>query len=389
MKKIILILLVILISLSGVSIAASSDAVIYYNEACGMCQGYLGDMKAQLSKNGVDSIIVKDYVNLKEYRKELLGINDRHGIPPTLQAHMVTIVDDKYFFEGHVPLSLVDEALSQETPILLYQDKMDKGDYYLAWGFRGDAKKYEIDLPLSEYLGWFEQNKESLNPPEIREEYTFKKLFPIVLTTGLLAGIHPCTIAVLLFFLAFMFTIQATRLKTFKIGLSYILGIFAAFTLIGLGIFKAIIFTKPHFFAKLAGIAVIILGLFNIYQYFFKTKINLGLPKASKKKVAELVQKSSVPASFVLGLLVGTCSFGCTAGIYFSILALIATQTTKGVFYLMTYNLMFILPLIVILIVSSNKQAVKKMQQWQRSESKIIKLIGGIVMVLIGLYLLI
>lgn len=369
--------------------AQDSSAVIYFNEACGMCSDYLKEVKGKLSEIGIQDIIVKDYVNFKEYRKELLDINKKHNIPPSLQGHLVTIIDEKYFFEGHVPMNLIEEALNNNEKILIYQDKMDEATSYKVWMFKGEAKEYSIKTPLSEYISWFKENEESLKTINSESEFRIENLLPIIISTGLLAGIHPCTIAVLLFFLAFMFTLQTSKFKILKIGIAYIVGIFTAFSAIGLGIFKAMTFSTPHFAAKIAGVLVLILGVFNIYKYFFKTKINLGLPKTSKKKIAELVQRSSVPAGFLLGLFVGTCSFGCTAGIYFSILGLVATQASKGVFYLLMYNLMFVIPLIIILIITGNKKVIEKLQNLQKSETKYVTLIGGIIMVLIGLYLLI
>ena len=365
-----------------------SSAVIYYNEACGMCSDYLSLVTGHLHDLGIDDVMVKDYVNVKDYRKELLAINDENNIPPSLQGHLVTIVDGKYFFEGHVPMGLIDEAFSLDRKILIYQDEMGEAKTYEAWLFRGDAKEYPIDQGFQSYVSWFDEHKEELPAPNAAAEFRMSNLLPVVLSTGLLAGIHPCTIAVLFFFLAFMFTLQASKKKIFLIGLTYITGIFVAFSAIGLGLFKAMVFTTPHFAARIAGVLVILLGLFNVYQFFFRTKVSLGLPKASKKKIAALVQRSSVPAGFLLGLFVGTCSFGCTAGIYFSILGLVASQAAKGVFYLLVYNLMFIVPLIIILLATGNRRVLGKMQEWQQAETKYVKLIGGVIMVLIGIYLI-
>jgi len=371
------------------TIAKTAKAVIYFNEACGMCSQYLNQVKEALAEIGIKNVTVKDYVNFKEYRKELLQINKKHNIPPSLQGHLVTIINEKFFFEGHVPVNLIREALDYDQKVLIYQDKMEGATTFDVWMFKGEPKTYSIDSSLEEYIKWFEENKDSLKEINSQREFKIENLLPVVITTGLLAGIHPCTIAVLLFFLAFMFTLQSSRLQIFKIGLAYIAGIFAAFSAIGLGIFKAMVFSTPHFAAKIAGILVLMLGLFNIYNYFFKTNISLGLPKTSKKKITELVQKTSVPAGFLLGLFVGTCSFGCTAGIYFSILGLVVTQASKGIFYLLIYNLMFIVPLIIILLLTGNKKTIKKLQELQRSETKYVTLIGGIIMVIIGLYILI
>lgn len=362
------------------------DAEIYYNIACGMCKDYLNEITSQLDDEGI-TYKIYDYVNDRENRKKLLSKYDELGIPVSLQAHFVTFINDSIVLSGHVPKSVTQDLLDKNIKfdkLLVYQDEMSDGVFFDAWNFKGEPQRYDINDAISKYKEY--TLTEKINNKEILDE---TKLLPVVITSGLLAGIHPCTIAVLLFFLAFLFTINANRKKMLKVGGAYILGIFAAFSLIGIGLLKVMVFSIPMFAEKLAGVLVIILGLINIYNYFAKgKKFSLGLPKASKQKIAGLVERSTVPASFLLGIFVGVCSFGCTAGIYFAILGLMIKSSVKGVTYLTIYNLMFIIPLVVILLFSSNEKVVGKMQTWQKSETKLVKLIGGIIMLLLGAYLL-
>jgi len=88
--------------------------------------------------------------------------------------------------------------------------------------------------------------------------------------------------------------------------------------------------------------------------------------------------------------LVSVVEFPCTGGVYLGILGLLASSATftQGLTYLMIYNVMFVLPLIIILIVSSNKRVVEKMRAWNISQEKPMRLISGLVMVLMGVYLL-
>ncbi|MBS3057360.1 MAG: hypothetical protein J4415_01910, partial [Candidatus Diapherotrites archaeon] len=152
-----------------------------------------------------------------------------------------------------------------------------------------------------------------------------------------------------------------------------------------------VVSSEPHFFAKIAGIFVIGLGLLNIVDFFKKGKlINLGLPKASLQTIKDLIHKASVPSAFVLGVIVGICSFGCTAGIYISILGLLVTRATymEGLFYLFVYNLLFILPLIFILFITSSRKVVERIETWEQHEKNYIKLIAGLSMIILGAVLL-
>jgi cytochrome c biogenesis protein CcdA len=68
------------------------------------------------------------------------------------------------------------------------------------------------------------------------------------------------------------------------------------------------------------------------------------------------------------------------------VLTLIASETTyfEGVGYLYLYNIMFVLPLILILAFTSNRFVARKLTGWERSNSRLIVLFSGIVMILLG-----
>jgi len=90
--------------------------------------------------------------------------------------------------------------------------------------------------------------------------------------------------------------------------------------------------------------------------------------------------------------MVGLFEFPCTGGIYISILGFLASKMNffEGVIYLFIYNIMFILPLVVILAIVSNKKIMRfSLTKWQMKEQKTMKLISGLVMISLGIFLLI
>ena len=57
----------------------------------------------------------------------------------------------------------------------------------------------------------------------------------------------------------------------------------------------------------------------------------------------------------------------------------------QGITYLILYNIMFIIPLILILIFASTTKILSKIEKLEQSEKEYIKLVAGIIMILIGL----
>src|SRR3989338_4249568 len=213
-------------------------------------------------------------------------------------------------------------------------------------------------------------------------------LLPLVGVAALLDSINPCAFSILLLTIAFLLSIGKMRSGILKIGGAYILGIFVVYVLIGFGILQALhIFNTPHFMAKVGATLFIVLGGINVINEFFPSfPIKLRIPHAAHHKMAELMEKASLPTAFFLGALVGLCEFPCTGGPYLMVLGLLHDQATylAGVGYLFLYNVLFILPLVIILLIASERTLVERMREWQLRENRLMRYGGGIAMILLG-----
>src|SRR3990172_6913504 len=163
-------------------------------------------------------------------------------------------------------------------------------------------------------------------------------LLPLVVAAALIDSINPCAFSILILTIAFLFSVGKLRSSVLEIGSAYILGIFLVYTLIGLGILQALhIFNTPHFMANVGASLLVVLGLINITNQLVPAfPIKLRIPHAAHHRMAELMEKGSLPSAFVLGGLVGLCEFPCTGGPYLMVLGLLHDQTTHtaGLAYL-------------------------------------------------------
>ncbi len=372
-------------------------AIIYYNEACTMCAMYIKqELIPTLEEAGIQDIIKKDYVNEKQNRVELNELNREHNIPPDLQGHFMVFIDNKIILGGHVPKQIIIDLLTKDygiDKILVLQDEMRDARSYFAWGFKGGGKEYDIDMPIEEYIGWFNENKGSLEEPEAyKKQWDFKKLFPLVIISGFLDGLNPCAFTVLIFFVAFLFTLRKATKNILLVGFVYILAIYIAYLLIGLGLIHAFIFSgQEHLMAKISAWLLIILGLVNIKDYFWYGKWFSLSPKINTNFYKKWIHKLTIPSVFLVGFLVGLCTFPCSGGIYVAIIGLLSAKTTylRGLSYVLFYNVMFVLPLVIALFFLTNRKVLGQISRWETSHKKKIKLAMGGVMVLLGIAILI
>ncbi len=215
------------------------------------------------------------------------------------------------------------------------------------------------------------------------------RLLPLILIAAVLDSVHPCSFSILLITIAFLFGLQLERRRILAIGGTYVAGIFLSYLLIGLGILKVLhLFNTPHFMGKLGASLLIIFGLVNLLNRFFpRFPVKLKMPTISQGAMSNLIGRASFVAAFGLGLLVGICQFPCMGGPYLMVIGLLRDQVTylRGFGYLLLYNLILIIPLVVVLWFSADKLVLTKIQDWKRSNLDGVRLWAGLAMIILGI----
>ena len=291
---------------------------------------------------------------------------------------------------GHVPGPLLEELLARRDlprKLVIQQPKMH-GDpeEYLLWSFTGEALSFPINTSLSVALPSLPAtpSRTVLDP----DDANLATLLPAVIVTGLLDSVNPCAFAVILLLLAFLFTIRKSRNQILGLGAIYVGVIFLVYLAIGLGILSTVrLSDDPHFVARVGSYLLIGLGLLNLIEYLWPAfPIKLHMPAAAHKKVNQLLKVATVPATIGVGFIVGLCTFPCSGGIYVTIITLLNAKTTLGwgLVYLALYNILFILPLVIILLVVGNRVVAKQLGTWEREHALTLRLWFGVTMIGLG-----
>ena len=220
-----------------------------------------------------------------------------------------------------------------------------------------------------------------------------KKLtLPLVLFTGLLDGINPCAFAVLLFLLMFLLGVSNNRKRMLKAGLAYVAAVYITYFLAGLGLLTIIQLSGiSQVIIKIAAVLAIVLGLVNLKDYFWHKKgFILKIPDSTKGIIENLTRKANIPAAVILGFLVSMFELPCTGGVYLAIIALLADTVTKlkAISYLLIYNLMFVLPLIIIILLMLRGLKAEHIEKWRESKRNIMKLMLALLLLIIGALML-
>lgn len=381
----------------SIGAAADKKAVVFFNEACADCGELVKNFYPEFFAKYGYEIELRDYINERSNRKILNEYNEKWGVPFELQSHIEAFVGDKLLIGGHVPVSIMQylmEKPDEHEKILVYQDQMHEAPAdYKAWNFRGEIKTYKISEPIETYLKWLKESGGSFGDGGAAvKTRSFSGFLWVVTSSAFLDGLNPCAFAVLLFFIAFLFSIRRTRMAIWKMGLTYIFAIFLAYFLIGVGIAQAFVISgAPHLMAKIGSYLVIILGVIQILGVIFpRFPIKLRIPIDTKATLEKWMYKATLPAAFIGGFLVGLCTFPCSGGIYVAVIGLLSASQTyaSGFAWLIWYNFIFVMPLIILLVLAANPKTVEKMQILERAESRFIKLGLGVFMIALGAIIL-
>jgi len=213
-------------------------------------------------------------------------------------------------------------------------------------------------------------------------------LAPAIIGAALLDSINPCAISVLFLTIAFLFSLGKSRGEVLKIGGVYILGIFLIYITIGLGLTQAMmLFGVPKFMSRVGAMLLIGWGGINLGGSVWKNfPIKLVIPAVAKGNIARLIHTASTAGALVLGLLVGATEFPCTGGPYLFVLGLLHDKATfwQGFGYLVLYNLIFVLPLVIILWLASDKLLHTRIEEWKKKYTRRAEIVSNMLLILLG-----
>lgn len=226
-------------------------------------------------------------------------------------------------------------------------------------------------------------------------------LFTLII--GLLDGVNPCNMFVLTCLMALLVSTSHSKLRLYVVGISFVLTCFVLYFLFmaaWLNVFQYISFIKPLRIG--IGFLALIAGVINCKELlFFKKGVSLTIPDEQRgflmRKIYAMkkaIEKGSFPllvwASFALAILSSLVEIPCTAGfpiIYTGILAGKVLENTFSYYaYLVFYNVLYVLPLLTIVTIFVTTF---KGQPISQRQMEILKFVGGVIMILLGIILLV
>jgi cytochrome c biogenesis protein CcdA len=192
---------------------------------------------------------------------------------------------------------------------------------------------------------------------------------------------------VLIFLLVSMAAAENRR-RLLLIGGTYVSAVFLFHLIMGVGLFSVVSLSGlSKMFSLIGGAVALILGIVTIIDVARNREhYLLSIPDSGKGLIGRYIRQASLPAAFVLGILAGVLGFSCTGGIYISILGLMGRSLSlaDGLPYLILYNLVFVLPLVLVTLLVAYGIPPERAEQWRIDNKRILRLAIGLIMITLG-----
>ncbi|MBI2146182.1 hypothetical protein HYU22_02490 [Candidatus Woesearchaeota archaeon] len=224
---------------------------------------------------------------------------------------------------------------------------------------------------------------------------------PIIIGAALADSINPCVFGVLIFLIAFMTKVFKSPHKMLVGGLFYTAVVYLTYFLIGLGILKFTVSlglsTSVYWIAAIIALAA---GLLEIKDYFWYEKgPSLQMFPGGARRIKLYTQhisrmeKSHPSLMFLmaglLGVFVVLVELPCTGAPYLAILGILGTGNfAEGIPLLLLYNLIFILPLLVIIAIAYFSKSSQALESWRKEHRGIMRLGIGLFLMALGAYMI-
>jgi cytochrome c biogenesis protein CcdA len=337
------------------------------------------------------------------------------GCPECERVRREVLPELESRFEGFYGLALHDMTKPETLPLLLaYQQRCGNtrsGRVSLVVDHAAFLSGYAaISTDLCDRVNEALVNRQKtgwspLPPPVVRGEEADTLVrnrasaltLSVVALGGLVDGFNPCAISTLLFFLSVLTLAKVGRKTRLLVGVSFISTSFLVYTGLGLGFIYACR-QAPNFplvkkvFEVLLGLCMIPLAVLSFGDAFRFRKsqrpgdVTLQIPRRIKAQIhafinARLGVGRPILGGVVTGAGVTILESVCTGQSYVPVLMYMLKDNPSDLcswLLLVTYNLLFVLPLAVVFICFHRGMQLKVLVDWSKRNLVVVKLLLGL-----------
>jgi cytochrome c biogenesis protein CcdA len=227
-----------------------------------------------------------------------------------------------------------------------------------------------------------------------------------VVLAGLVDGLNPCAFATLIFFVSYLTLSGRKGRDVISVGAAFTLGVFLAYMLVGIGFYRAldalgdVLTTLGRWLYALTAAFCIVLAVVSFSDYLKARRgeigdMTLNLPHRLRMQINATIRKSRksrafVAAAFVTGIIVSFLELACTGQVYLPTIIFVMSVPelkAQATFFLLLYNLLFVLPLVVVFVLAYYGTGAKQFSRFLQQRASTVKLGMSVLFLALGSWL--
>jgi len=210
---------------------------------------------------------------------------------------------------------------------------------------------------------------------------------------GLVDGLNPCAFATLIFFVSYLTLSGHKGKKVLAVGAAFTLGVFLAYLAGGLGFYQVLdllgdtLATLGRWVYGLTALLCAVLAVLSLLDALKARRgdmgaMSLNLPHALRMRINAVIRDGRSSRTFVLGafftgIVVSFLELACTGQVYLPTIIFMVSRPemqARAAAFLVLYNLLFILPLVVVFVLAFYGTGSKQLTSFLERHTATVKL---------------
>ncbi len=228
-----------------------------------------------------------------------------------------------------------------------------------------------------------------------------------VLAAGLVDGLNPCAFATIVFFISYLAFMGRRGREVLAVGTAFAMGIFLTYLGVGVGLLKFLaslpfLGTAGRWVYGLTAALCLLLAASSLHDWWqarqgkhgeMRLKLSTRLRRWINRVIREGTRlRTFIPVTFITGAAISVIELACTGQVYLPtivfVLGVLGLQARAGL-YLVLYNLMFVLPLVVVFLLAYFGTTSQQLGLFIHRRAAMVKLVTAGLFVLLAGWLLV
>lgn len=207
-----------------------------------------------------------------------------------------------------------------------------------------------------------------------------------VVVTAAVDSINPCAIGVLILMMSVVLASGGATRRMLFLGFVYIAAVYVTYLAAGLGLvyfFTRIPLVVTEYLSVGVALFVVLAGVLEIKDYFWYGQgFSLAIPPGMAKKINDYAVHTTTWGMAFLGAFVAAVELPCTGAPYLAIITILSQYFDFKAFLLLVfYNVIFVAPLVVILLMVATGKKIQEVKKWKQDNRGFMRLAVGVLLI--------